>query len=355
MTVPSPSSKLISTQKQAAGSAPPGAPAAEKAGDDVVQIDELASPVAGIANEQALPGAVPGYGPTGAETELPDGSAGAAAVRRRRLGAFLSNKLAVIAGAWLLLLVVFSIFANVLTPHGPNVTNLLDTFAGPSGQHWLGTDNLGRDVLSRLLVATRISMFASVASVGASLVIAVPLGMIAGYFGGWLDRVITFFTDVILSVPPLILVFAIAGVLGPSLRNAVVALAVYFTPVFVRLVRTETQRIRHSQLTEAEQGLGVPHRAILMRHVLPNITPSLVVQIALTLGTALLAEASLSFLGLGVRPPGASWGAMLRTAYDHFILHPWQVPVPAIAIATAVLAWNLFADGVRDAFGKVEG
>ncbi len=273
---------------------------------------------------------------------------------RRRLRTFLSSKIAVVAGFWLVALIVIAVFSGIIAPDDPNHADLLHTFAGPSGAHWFGTDSLGRDVLSRVLVATRISMFASVASVGASLILAVPLGMLAGYFGGWLDRIIGFCTDVVLSVPPLILVFAIAGVLGASLHNAVIALAVYFTPMFIRLVRTETQRIRYSQLTEAEQSLGLPHRQILLRHVLPNILPSLVVQIALTLGTALLAEASLSFLGLGVHPPAASWGTMLRTAYDNFLIHPWQVLVPAVAIASAVLAWNLFADGVRAAFGRVE-
>jgi ABC-type dipeptide/oligopeptide/nickel transport system permease subunit len=273
---------------------------------------------------------------------------------RRRLRTFLSSWTAVAAGFWLFALAVISVFAWQIAPHDPNHADLLHIFAGPSGEHWLGTDSLGRDVFSRLIVATRISMFASVAAVSASLILAVPLGMLAGYFGGWLDRIIGFGTDVILSVPPLILVFAIAGVLGPSLHNAVVALAVYFTPMFIRLVRTETQRVRYSQLTEAEQSIGLPHWQILARHVLPNITPSLVVQTALTLGTALLAEASLSFLGLGVRPPGASWGTMLRTAYDNFLIHPWQVVAPAVAIASAVLAWNLFADGVRAAFGRVE-
>jgi peptide/nickel transport system permease protein len=309
---------------------------------------------ASSAAPAALPEAEPAYAATPPLGDpLPADAVTVAG--RRRLGVFLSNRLGVVAGIWLLLLVVVAIFAGLLEPQDPTKTDLLHTFSGPVHNHWFGTDNLGRDVLSRLIAATRISMLASVTSVGASLVIAVPLGMVAGYFGGWLDRIIGFFTDVILSIPPLILVFAIAGVLGPSLRNAVIALAVYFTPMFIRLVRTETQRIRHSQLTEAEQAIGVPHRQILVRHVLPNIAPSLVVQIALTLGTALLAEASLSFLGLGVRPPGASWGAMLRTAYDSFLLHPWQVLVPALAVASAVLAWNLLADGIRAAFGKVEG
>jgi peptide/nickel transport system permease protein len=325
--------------------------------DGVASVGETApldSLVAGSA-AAALPGAVPAYGAAGSPAADPSPSETATVARRRRLGVFLSNRLGVIAGIWLLLLVVVAVFAGLLEPQDPTQTDLINTFSGPTAHHWFGTDNLGRDVLSRLIAATRISMVASVTSVGASLVIAVPLGMLAGYFGGLLDRVIGFFTDVILSIPPLILVFAIAGVLGPSLRNAVIALAVYFTPMFIRLVRTETQRIRYSQLTEAEQAIGVPHRQILMRHVLPNIAPSLVVQIALTLGTALLAEASLSFLGLGVRPPGASWGAMLRTAYDSFLLHPWQVLVPALAVASAVLAWNLLADGIRAAFGKVEG
>jgi ABC-type dipeptide/oligopeptide/nickel transport system permease subunit len=283
-----------------------------------------------------------------------DGPAGGPAPRRR-LRAFIRNRPGMVGSAFLLLVLLVVLFGPWLAPHSPSKNDLSHVFAKPSANHLLGTDDLGRDVLSRLLYATRISMFAGVASVVGSLLIAVPIGMIAGYFEGFVDRIVVILVDVILSVPPLILVFAIAGVLGPNLNNAIIALAVYFTPMFIRLVRTEALRVRHSQLVEAERAVGVSDRRIVVTHVLPNIAPALVVQVALTIGTALLAEASLSFLGLGVRPPLASWGVMLRSAFDTMVTRPWLVFIPAAAIALTVLAFNVVADALRDALGRVEG
>jgi ABC-type dipeptide/oligopeptide/nickel transport system permease subunit len=272
---------------------------------------------------------------------------------RRRLRSLARNRPAMVAALFLGLVVVSAICAGWLSPTDPTQQDLLHPFLKPGGAHLLGTDDLGRDVLSRLFYATRISMYASVASVGGSLIIALPLGTLAGYLGGKVDRVVVFLVDVILSVPPLILVFAIAGVLGPSLQNAIIALAVFFTPMFVRLIRTQTLRIRHSQLVEATRSIGVGDGSVILRHVVPNIAPSIVVQVALSIGTALLAEASLSFLGIGVKPPTSSWGLMLRTAYDNITVHPWLILPPAVAIALTVLAWNLLADGLRDALGRV--
>lgn len=272
---------------------------------------------------------------------------------RRRLRSLAHNRPAMVAALFLALIVASAILASWLSPTDPTQPDLLHPFLKPGGAHLLGTDDLGRDVLSRLLYATRISMYASVAAVGGSLIIALPLGTLAGYLGGQVDRVVVFLVDVILSVPPLILVFAIAGVLGPSLQNAIIALAVFFTPMFVRLIRTQTLRVRHSQLVEATRSIGVGDGSVIIRHVVPNIAPSIVVQVALSLGTALLAEASLSFLGIGVKPPTSSWGLMLRTAYDNITVHPWLILPPAVAIALTVLAWNLLADGLRHALGRV--
>jgi peptide/nickel transport system permease protein len=274
--------------------------------------------------------------------------------RRPRVTKALRRPLGIVGATIVVGWLLIAVFAPLIAPSDPLATGT-ELFGAPSSSHLFGTDELGRDVLSRVLYGARVTLPLSILLVALSLVIGSLLGAVAGYIGGWLDGVIMRVTDLVFAFPAIVLAMVVTAVLGPSLRNAVIALAVYFTPMFIRLVRTETQRIRYSQLTEAEQAIGVPHRQILVRHVLPNIAPSLVVQIALTLGTALLAEASLSFLGLGVRPPGASWGAMLRTAYDSFLLHPWQVLVPALAVASAVLAWNLLADGIRAAFGKVEG
>lgn len=283
--------------------------------------------------------------------------------RRRR--AFLRNVPAMAAAVFLVLLVLSALLAPAVAPLDPDENELRLTFATPGthcgppqcdheGTRWLGTDDLGRDNLSRLLYGSRASLMAGLGSVAIALVIALPIGLAAGYVGRRLDWVLMRAVDVILSVPPLILVFAVAGILGASLRNAVIALGVFFTPLFVRLIRTEVQALRASQMVEAERAVGVPHTAIVLRHVLPNITSPLIVQVSLSVGTAILAEASLSFLGLGVTPPTSSWGIMLKTAFDFIGSQAWLVLIPSAVIALTVLALNLLGDGLRDALGRVE-
>jgi len=159
--------------------------------------------------------------------------------------------------------------------------------------------------------------------------------------------------DIILSIPPLILVFAIAGVLGASMKNAIIALGIFFTPLFIRLIRSEVVNLRNSQLVETERAIGVPDRYILVRHILPNIASPLIVQVSLSVGTAILAEASLSFLGLGVQPPSASWGTMLQNAFERIVQHWWMILPSSVAIAMTVFALNVAGDGLRDALGKV--
>jgi peptide/nickel transport system permease protein len=286
-------------------------------------------------------------------------------LERRRLRAFVRNKPAVLALAFLVIVVLSAVFASWLAPFSPTKNELRIKFATPgtycdaetcsvAGTRWLGADDLGRDLLSRLLFATRVSLAAGLGSVGVALAVALPVGMLAGYLGGKLDWLLMRCVDIILSIPPLILVFAVAGVLGASLKNAIIALGVYFTPLFIRLVRGEVRAVARGPLVEAERSVGVPTRYLLARHVLPVIASPLIVQVSLSIGAAILAEASLSFLGLGVQAPTASWGIMLKDAFNHIGAEPWMVFIPSTAIALTVLALNVFGDGLRDALGRLE-
>lgn len=274
---------------------------------------------------------------------------------RRRWRRFKANRLAVASAIFLVLLALVALLADALFTVDPSDTNPRNRFAGPfSSGHLLGTDDLGRDLFARVVFASRVSLLAGIGSVAAALVIAVPVGLVAGYVGGRVETVVSWIVDLLLSIPPLILVFAVAGVLGSSLRNAVIALAVYFTPLFVRLVIAETRRLRHTPLVEAARAVGSSSPFIMARHILPNIASPLIVQASLSIGVAIIAEASLSYLGLGVRPPTPSWGSMLRSAYDTISRNTWGVFVPATAMAVTVLAFNFLGDGLRQALGRLE-
>lgn len=297
-------------------------------------------------------------------TSADPGTAGGASERRvdddvldlrgRRWRVFRRNKLAMASAAFLLLVLVATVFAPLIAPYDPARTNLRLRYSLP-GQagHVLGTDDLGRDLLSRLLVGGQVSLLAGFGSVLLGLVIAIPLGLLAGYYSGRIDAIVMWVVDAILAIPPLILVFAVAGILGPSLRSTIIALSVYFTPLLFRLVRGEVHTMRQGQLVTAERAGGAPDLYIMWRHILPNIASPLIVECSLAVGIGILAEASMSFLGLGVRPPTSSWGLMLGLAFNQLQQHPWMIFVPATAIALTVLALNLVGDGLRDALGKV--
>ena len=273
--------------------------------------------------------------------------------RRRAMRDFRRNIPAMIALVFLVALVLSAVFASRIAPYDPTKPEFKRLFAKPFGDgHLLGTDGLGRDVLSRLLYASRTSLVAGIGSVLLSLLVAVPLGLFAGYIGGKIDAVVMWLINMVLSIPPLILVFAVAGVLGPSLKNVVVALAVYFTPLFVRLVRGEAQQLRQSQLVEAEIGLGASHGYVMWRHILPALSPALVVQGALSIGVAIIAEASLSFIGVGVRPPASSWGMMVSIAFNDLQPHPWMIFIPGATIGLTVLAINVVGNGLIDVLGR---
>ena len=269
--------------------------------------------------------------------------------RSRVLRRFFRNRPAVIGGVLILITVLVAIFAPLLAPYDPTATDWGKVRLAPSAEHWLGTDDLGRDSLSRLIYGARASLMAGVVSVLIAVGIGVPFGMISGYVGGWLDAVMMRITDAVLAIPFLILAIALAAFLGPSLTNAMIAIGLSASPVFARLARGQTLVVRLEDYVQAARSIGAPHVIILLRHIFPNILPPILVQATLTIAIAIIAEASLSFLGLGQQPPLPSWGGMLNTARSFLYQAPEMAIWPGIAIFVTVLAFNVFGDGLHDA------
>lgn len=220
--------------------------------------------------------------------------------------------------------------------------------------HWLGTDELGRDQLSRMIWGARASLMAGVVSVAIAILIGVPLGILAGYFGGWTDAVISRCTEALLAIPFLILAIALAAFLGPSLTNAMIAIGIAATPVFIRLTRGQAISVAAEDYVESAHAIGLSTPVILRRYIFPNVLPPVLVQATLTVASAIIAEASLSFLGLGQQPPAPSWGAMLNVAKGFMTQAPWMALWPGIAIFLVVLGFNLLGDGLRDALDPRE-
>ena len=272
--------------------------------------------------------------------------------RQRFVRRFKRQRLAVAALVFLVLVGLVAIFAPWLTPTDPNQIDLGNALQPPFNGKGLGTDQLGRDVLSRLIAASRVSVQAAVQSVGIGLVFGVPAGLAAGYFGGRVDRLIVRISDALLAFPPLVLAIAVIAVLGSNLTNAMIAIGIIFAPRFLRLARAEVLSIREETYVEAARSIGTPSWKILSRHILPNALPPLIVQASLSAGFAMLAEAGLSFLGLGVQPPRASWGSMLAEAAA-VINREWTLMLaPGICIIVITLAFNILGDGLRDSIGR---
>src|SRR5436309_531916 len=225
---------------------------------------------------------------------------------------------------------------------------------GPSAAHWLGTDDVGRDVLARVIFGARASLLAGVISVAIAVSIGVPLGLISGYLGGWVDALLSRITDAMLAVPFLILALALAAFLGPSLGTAMIAIGVTTTPIFVRLTRGQVMAVKVEDYVEAARAIGNPRWRIALFHILPNILPALLVQGTLSIAAAIIAEAALSFLGLGQQPPAPSWGSMLNSAQRFLTNAPWMAIWPGLAIFVTVLSFNLIGDGLRDALDPKE-
>jgi peptide/nickel transport system permease protein len=273
--------------------------------------------------------------------------------RGRFVRRFRQNAGAMIALAFIVFLIVIAIIGPWIAPYDPNKPNALNNFVDPfQGRFVLGTDDLGRDTLSRLIVATRVAMVAVAEAVAVGLILGTPPGLVAGYFGGWVDMVVMRITDALQSFPPIILAITVVGVLGPGLRNAMIAVGIVFAPNFVRILRGSVLEIREETFIEASRSIGTPTVRILRSRILPNVLAPLLVQVSLAAGFALLAEAGLSFLGLGVQLPDASWGVMLGRGYVSFARQPWLIVFPGVMIALTVLAFNVLGDGLRDATGR---
>ena len=261
---------------------------------------------------------------------------------RRRRGALVG--LAVV-----LAFVAMALFSPWIAPQDPIATSWSAIRQAPSAEHWFGTDEIGRDVFSRVIWGTRASLLAGVVSVTISLLLGVPIGLAAGFIGGWVDGLISRITDAFLACPFLILAIALAAFLGPSLTNAMIAIGVSATPIFVRLTRAQVINVKVEDFIEAARAVGNPPLRIALRHVLPNIAAPVVVQATLAIASAVIAEASLSFLGLGQQPPAPSWGSMLNTAKNFIDTAPWMAVWPGLSIFGLVLSFNLLGDGLRDA------
>ena len=263
--------------------------------------------------------------------------------------ALLKRPTAVFGGVVLLVIAALALLAPWVAPFDPLATSWSLVRKAPSSAHWFGTDEVGRDLLSRVIWGGRASLAAGVIAVSIAVGVGVPLGMLAGYLGGWFDAIIGRLTDAMLAIPFLILAIALAAFLGPSLGNAMIAIGITATPIFVRLSRGQVMAARAEDWVEAARAVGNPPARILVRHILPNILPPVMVQATLAIASAIIAEASLSFLGLGQQPPAPSWGSMLNTAQRFLTQAPWMAVFPGLAIFLTVLAFNLFGDGLRDA------
>ncbi len=268
---------------------------------------------------------------------------------RRALRRLLQRKGAVVGLAVIATFILLALFAPVIVPYDPIATSWSLVRKPPSALHWFGTDELGRDILSRTIFGARASLLAGCIPVAVAIALGVPLGLAAGYLGGWWDMVISRCTDALLSIPFLILAIALAAFLGPSLANAMLAIGIAATPFIIRLTRGQTLAVRTEEYVEGARAVGVPRLRIALRYILPNITAPILVQATLIVAQAIIAEASLSFLGLGQQPPAPSWGSMLNVAKNYMEQAPWMAVWPGLAIFLAVLAFNLTGDGLRDA------
>jgi peptide/nickel transport system permease protein len=269
--------------------------------------------------------------------------------RRRAWRRLRQRPAAVVALVIVVLIVSAALLAPLIAPHDPTQQTWTAVRQSPSWAYWFGTDEVGRDVFSRVLYGARASLSAGVVSIAIAVMIGVPLGLLAGYLGGWTDIVLGRLTDAMLAIPFLILAIALAAFLGPNLTNAMIAIGISATPIFIRLTRGQVLAVKAEDYVEAARAVGNPHWRIALRHILPNVMPPLLVQVTLTIAAAVIAEASLSFLGLGQQPPMPSWGSMLNSAQRFLNNAPWMAIYPGIAIFITVLSFNVLGDGLRDA------
>ena len=273
---------------------------------------------------------------------------------RRALRRLMRRKGAVLGLGIIALFVAAAVLAPLIAPYDPAAQSWTMVRKPPSWLHWFGTDEVGRDTLSRVIFGARASLLAGVISVCIAVGIGVPLGLTAGYLGGFVDGLLSRLTDAMLACPYLILAIALAAFLGPSLGNAMIAIGIATTPIFVRLTRGQVMAVKVEDFVEAARMVGNPRWRVALVHILPNILPSLAVQASLSIAAAIIAEASLSFLGLGQQPPDPSWGSMLNAAQRFLSNAPWLAIFPGLAIFLTVMSFNLLGDGLRDALDPRE-
>jgi len=270
---------------------------------------------------------------------------------RMSLQRFLRHRLAIVGVIVLTIMIVGTAFAPMLSPHPHTQLNLRNRLSPPSAQHWLGTDGTGRDTMARLLMGGRVSLAVGFVAVGLATAIGLVLGSAAGFFGGMVENVIMRFTDLVMSIPPLVAIIALVAALGPNMRNTMLAIGLLGWPAIARLVRGEVLAARNMEYVTAARGIGGSSWRIIVRHILPNIVSSVLVAATLFMSSAILMEAGLSFLGLGVQPPTPSWGNMLQQAQSFTMLEraPWLWIPPGLAIVVTVLSINFIGDGLSDA------
>jgi peptide/nickel transport system permease protein len=262
----------------------------------------------------------------------------------------LANSLNIVAFVLIALFAACALLAPVLAPYDPLVQDLGSRLRPPSSEHWLGTDSLGRDIASRILYGARISMIIGVVVVTAAGVVGTAIGLVAGYAGGLVDEALMRLTEVFLAFPALILAMAIAGALGPSLTNAIIAIAAVTWAVYARLVRGQILSLRRREFVEAARAMGASRTRIVVRHLLPNALAPLMIQASFDLGSSIIAAAGLSFIGFGAQPPTPEWGVMISEGRNYISTQPWLSLFPGLAILLAVGSFNLLGDGLRDAF-----
>lgn len=259
------------------------------------------------------------------------------------------NKSAVIGGGIVIFFILLAIFGPMLTPIDPNATDITNKNQPPSADHWFGTDNYGRDMFTRIIHGAKLTLIVGFLSVMIGGVVGVIFGIVAGYYGGWVDTIIMRIMDVLLAFPGILLALAIVSVLGGSLTNMIIAIGIFSVPAFARIVRGSALSVRKLEYIDAMKALGASDLRIIFKHILPNVTSPIIVQATLRIATAVLTASGLSFLGLGAQPPAPEWGAMLSAGRTFMHDSPHMVLIPGIMIVIVVLAFNIFGDGLRDA------
>ncbi|MCM2533886.1 ABC transporter permease [Neobacillus pocheonensis] len=261
---------------------------------------------------------------------------------------FCKNRLAVIGLGIVIFFIIIAIIAPVIAPYGYQDQELAKRLLGPSSEHWFGTDDFGRDIFSRIVYGARISLWVGFFSVLGSVILGTLLGIVAGYYGRWVDAIISRCFDIMLAFPSILLAIAVVAILGPSLQNALIAIAVINIPNFGRLVRSKVLSVKQEEYIMAARAVGMKDSRILFRHILPNSISPVIVQATLAIATAIIEAAALGFLGLGAQAPTPEWGKMLADSKEYLVQAPWTLFFPGIAIMLTVLGFNLMGDGLRD-------